>query len=892
MPLVSLSVSNDKAFIESRNEFSADILSLSSQFPSSDESFQFCNTCSRNIKAGKKPKFSITNGLDFPNLPECLKGLTPLEERLISPRLPFMVIKSLGVGRQNAIKGAVVNVPIPVSNIVTSLPRAFHEAEVVQLHLRRRMEYSHNFMAETIRPMKISDAIRFLVDSELYKKHNVVLNEQWMSNFDSDTVPFIASQADAELVNNMAQEFRSPLHPNEDIEIEELNPGGQETLLDNNHVANVAMQRIIIAPGEGQRPLDMILDADSEELAFPTIYAGVKRKTCQTFTTIVRSELRNFDRRGCRTDKLFFNYKKLELLKIRNNTSICLRKHSSSRAITASNALNEDQIDSLIRHDDAYRVLKGIRTSPAHWEAEKKKVMAMIRQFGLPTFFITLSAAESRWGELLVILKRVVDKEEVTEEEALGLASNEKVRLIRTDPVTCVRYFDNRWRQLFKIMKKEGGVFGRHNVVLYYWRVEFQQRGSPHIHGMFWLKDAPKVDFENESSIPPVIEFIDQFVTTDVTNEELAPLIEYQKHKHGRSCQRELGGNSYCRFGIPFFPMPRTEILKPLPEGTDNYSLHRENLKKIQSVLNFTFDSETISHLSIFDNFLSHTQVNLTYEEYIYALRSGLKKPQIFLKRCFNAICTNAYNKHILGMQRANIDIQFILDPYACCSYIINYINKSQRGISKLMRDAVDEIHNRNFTVRQKLQYIGNKFISGTEISAQEAVYCCLGIRLSEASNGEAYINTSLPQHRVKMLKPRQQLVNMAPDSTDIFVVGLIEHYVQHPNSLNGICLGDFAANYTFSKSTRATRQDSDNEDFDVNEVIDGAPLPLLDGSGFVRERTKPKIIRFRSFNTSTYKHFRSLFRSRTYVRIHTHKHFSVSHLCIHTYVHTSFRNF
>jgi len=88
-----------------------------------------------------------------------------LEKRLISPRLPFMIIKSIGHERQTDIKRAVVNVPIPVSNIVTPLPRAFNEAEAIQLHLKRKLEYGHDFMAETIRPSKIADACRALQKS-------------------------------------------------------------------------------------------------------------------------------------------------------------------------------------------------------------------------------------------------------------------------------------------------------------------------------------------------------------------------------------------------------------------------------------------------------------------------------------------------------------------------------------------------------------------------------------------------------------------------------------------------------------------------------------------------------------------------------------------------------
>jgi len=42
----------------------------------------------------------------------------------------------------------------------------------------------------------------------------------------------------------------------ENAEAEELNPGGQETMLENNQTHNVGIPRITMAPGEGQRPLD------------------------------------------------------------------------------------------------------------------------------------------------------------------------------------------------------------------------------------------------------------------------------------------------------------------------------------------------------------------------------------------------------------------------------------------------------------------------------------------------------------------------------------------------------------------------------------------------------------------------------------------------------------
>jgi len=57
---------------------------------------------------------------------------------------------------------------------------------------------------------------------------------------------------------------------------------------ENNQTHNVGIPRITTT-GEGQKPPDVILDADSEELAFPSIYAGVKRPSSESYTTGARS---------------------------------------------------------------------------------------------------------------------------------------------------------------------------------------------------------------------------------------------------------------------------------------------------------------------------------------------------------------------------------------------------------------------------------------------------------------------------------------------------------------------------------------------------------------------------------------------------------------------------
>ncbi|XP_065356189.1 uncharacterized protein LOC135950582 [Calliphora vicina] len=821
---------------------------LADIFPSDENIYKFCSTCCKIVKGGKIPTICLINGLHFPEIPNELKDLTSLEERFVAPRIPFMRIVSLGYNRQCAIRGAVVNVPIQLDKTVNVLPRRFDQTEVIQVHLKRRLEYNHSFMTETIRPRIIIGAVQYLVNTDLYRKHNITISDDWLDTVgQNDEIPFISNMEDRTIVERLITDDTDVNVP------EEANP--QETLLENIPVENIPLQRICIAPGEGQRPLDMLFDEDSEELSYPTIYCGVKRTCTATVGKIIKSEARRYDRRCARVDKILYSYKKLELSRIKNSISTCLRKKVGSNRHTAGNMLDENFIQNLVQHDEGYHILKGIRSSPAHWEGEKKKVLAMIRQFGLPTFFITLSAAESQWPELLVILAKVIQNRIITEEEAMSLTTLEKYNLIRTDPITCSRYFDQRIRHLFKHFKAAGGIFDQHKVIKFYWRIEFQQRGSPHVHGIYWMDNAPIFNINDQTTFPEVVSFIDAFITTDSTIMELANYVSYQRHNHNRTCQREIRGQKICRFHIPYPPLPNTEILVPLPDDIDKNLLekHQRNYEKIHNALNANLSDEDVNIFSTFQTFLADERINLTYEDYIFALRSSLKKPRVFLKRAFKDRCINAFNAKILSMQRANMDIQYVLDAYACVSYIVNYINKSNRGVSRLLQETMNEIRTGNFSVKQRLQHIGNKFISASEVSAQEASYNILGMHLSQCSNAEVFVNTLPPEKRVRILKPRSELQDLPEDSTNVFQNNILDHYIQRPDIINDVCLAYFAAYYTYSKklrrNTRFQEEEDDyqEEDININEV--GIPLQLKNNSGYIYKRRNAAIIRFPKFS-------------------------------------------
>ncbi|KAK3908919.1 putative HTH-type transcriptional regulator YuaB, partial [Frankliniella fusca] len=251
-----------------------------------NESGNVCSTCANHIKKGKVPHFAATNGLVFDPLPQELTGLTTLEERLVSARIPFMQIRELGYQKQLGLKGNCVNVPIDINKTVTCLPRMDSEDDTLLVQLMRRMSDKTPYAFENVRPEKVFNAARYLVNTDLYKQHNITLNESWLQQFHDET-------------NNSATDLISTSNTDESTEqadeIDDLTDQ-QETLLTSGFVADSGVK---IAPGEGNMPLSLTLDEDMDVLAFPTVYGGKQRifKVKYTPVEMAKAEARHHDRR-------------------------------------------------------------------------------------------------------------------------------------------------------------------------------------------------------------------------------------------------------------------------------------------------------------------------------------------------------------------------------------------------------------------------------------------------------------------------------------------------------------------------------------------------------------------------------------------------------------------
>ena len=539
-----------------------------------------------------------------------------------------------------------------------------------------------------------------------------------------------------------------------------------------------------------------------------------------------------------------------------DQTQIVMRKCKTKGKNLTAKDVKGDGAKDFVHTDKAYKFMKSLRGSPPYFQAVSKDLFAMIRQLGATTFFMSLSAAETRWGHLLKILSQIVDNKELTEEEALNLTWPEKSRLIQSDPVTCARHFDFCVSKFItEFLSTESAPLGK--VQDYFYRVEYQQRGSPHVHMMIWVENAPRygVDPKEEA-----IKFIDTYVTCAKSDEtpEMKDLIKYQTHRHSHTCRKKK--RKQCRFGFPKPPMPHTDILEPLEADIDKSELkiHRKNWTKIQECLKNMTGEEDMT----FEMFLNN--LGLSECQYMLALRSSIKTATVFLKRSPSEIRINNYNPDCLKAWRANMDLQYVLDVYACASYIAAYVTKAQRGMSELLRKACAEAKSGGQDIRQQVRMIGNRFLNAVEISAQEAVYICLGLPMRKSSRQVIFINTSPPDERVVLLKPNSVIENMKDDAEDIECSNLVSRYSERAKDLENVTLAEYAAYYDSTKpiftsrsksSIRTTldnlvpeNQCSDNEDSTESTLKQNTSS----NESITKRRKIPRIIRNVHFNPDT----------------------------------------
>uniref|UniRef100_A0A669E594 ATP-dependent DNA helicase n=1 Tax=Oreochromis niloticus TaxID=8128 RepID=A0A669E594_ORENI len=833
-------------------------------FPVERKKEYICHTCHSSLKSGRMPRLAAVNGLDLQDIPAELCDLNILERHLIAKCIPFAKIIPLPKGRQRLIRGNVVCVPSEVQQTVDCLPRLRNQSQIMRIKLKRRLCYKGHQLFQTVTWSKLIQALRKLKQihpqyTDIVIRDDALLCDPTLPDDDSSDEASMASddydEADLMEIDNYEKDAllcERESESEQDINMlscdeqpEEQNPEEPESDLNNGGFALESCLQPVdiseeilcftdntycVAPAERNNPVSFFRTPHLEAMAFPVQFPtgqntlDEKRRLKLTPSAYFKSRLFNIDARFAKdTNYLFFSQFVTEIHLANSSMTIQLRKGKTmtkdGRKITSGMLQSKTEVEKLVRNKDAIRFMQPLRGTPAYWQKTTRDLFSMVRQIGTPQFFVTFSAAEMRWPEVIQAIKRQQGEE--VDFEALDWS--EKCEILRSNPVTTMRMFDKRVEALFRdLLFSPAQPLGE--IIDYFYRVEFQHRGSPHIHMLLWIREKVEVDVDDDQT---VCDFVDRYISAQLPDPEKQPelhkkVAELQKHSknHTKTCFKSV--NSGCRFGFPKPPATRTMIVRQ-DEDSDTEAAKA----KLRPLLNLLKEPEAAS-LTI-EQILS--RCNLTMNEYEQCLQDINKKTALILKRDPKDCWINNYNPDLLEAWNSNLDVSLILNAYSCIEYLCKYITKKESGLSEYLKTVIDNSDKNTVNECDEMRAVMQAYSKKREISAQECVTRVCGLKMKKCSRSVVFVPTD--DNPVKMSRPMSYLESTTHDSCNIWMTSLSDKYKCRPETpeYEEMSLADFAALCRLVSGP--------NEGKDV--------LPLLNQLGFVQRRKndKPAIIRY-----------------------------------------------
>jgi len=115
-------------------------------------------------------------------------------------------------------------------------------------------------------------------------------------------------------------------------------------------------------------------------------------------------------------------------------------------------------------------------------------------------------------------------------------------------------------------------------------------------------------------------------------------------------------------------------------------------------------------------------------------LRSKLTKLHIFLKQTPKSIKTKAFSIYVTHLWFANIDIQFILDPYVATTYYTSYMTKIDKSITSKLYSIIKICIANNIDPNKIIQKLGIVFLNVEQMIVQFVAYLVFFLPLYHSS--------------------------------------------------------------------------------------------------------------------------------------------------------------
>ena len=614
--------------------------------------------------------------------------------------------------------------------------------------------------------------------------------------------------------------------------------------------------------------------------------------------------------------------------------------------------------------NDMFDVFKKVKGTPKYWQLARNELVAKIKQLGPFHIFYTFSCGEIRWPTIYLTLLREKgykieypvdytghDEDLLVEGMPLWKYVNEvmsqrKHELFEENILLLTRMFDERVKSF---MKEIILANGQNQVKLRYYsyRVEFQARGMPHIHGVAWICEeflkglgieGPLCHKKNHEAVSKLA---NKIIACQLPDEELgddkgdknqknskyrhptlkAIVKDVQIHRHTPSC---LKYNGSCRYHFPRLPCRETVVARPVDELIELKVLpnmdkeeRKSFIEKAKATLEKAkkqleeIDEKAKKQLDDSGAEMSFKEfcvaIDTDPEDYMKYLQITEKGTVLKMKRDVKDRNVNNFNREMLYAWNANMDIQLALDPYAVITYIVNYVNKDETGMTKFMTEALREKANED--ANEKLKALRLAYFTHRQVGASEAVYRIFpGMRLKDSNVTCIFVPSGFPENRSEFYRRvKEGDVEEVEDSNDVIEeeevevdendddpdpsavreedrdqqvcdgqipveiegregkfeksITMIDRYAARPKYLEQICLAQFATSYTivYGKLPKQAVINNDSNNVDEfgcstlkstyqnifgSDVFLPRYIALGNGLGLMRLRLHPSVLR------------------------------------------------
>ena len=668
---------------------------------------------------------------------------------LISAVMPLMSVYRLRYG-QYGYRGNVINLPQNITTLATSLPRLPRDLDVLVV---RKEGYDNSHRDFKVRRSVVLRALLWLKQHNKFY-HNIEVDHAAVRQLPTDGDLTGLCTVEQTIFDDQ-QDLEQPVNDENPNDIGTFVPIAARKITEQESIKNSILERLsstckktVPWPSRGASSVNEFTTEGYISCAFPTLLptgAGdfvAPRQRAVTIGNYFKHLMMYGEGQFAKHPRFRYFALNTEMRwRALQSGRIFINQHPQDARLSLEELKDMVGCTGELFSNRVLHYASSLRGTSQYWFKQRTRLISMVDTLGLPTIFFTHSAADAQWPELARLI--CPDNSDCSSSRSSAMSEN---------PAVADFYFYNRISKFIDAFYVD--ILGTTD---YWFRFEWQHRGSPHVHGVAWFKDAPNVEqllaCENDSDVISATEeitsFVDKIISTinpsiaaDGSNAEDAPppktkpqhvcnklysevadlkvdLIDLiaTRQRHTRCspayCLKKRNGQQECRFGYPKQLQPATAIV------TENGELH------VQTARNDTL--------------------------------------------------LNSYNPVQLSAWRANVDMQYMVSRHRVIEYVAKYATKSEPR-SKALREVYNHIMKGLKDDATPLKIVQKLLISSVgqrDYSAQETCHLLLQLPMFRASRD--FVTLSLDGSR--------EVDSKLDTNRAVTIDSQVDHYIARPTT-------------------------------------------------------------------------------------------------------------